>query len=137
MDTTRSGGTTIAAIASAPGAGRRGIVRVSGPRSEYLVRATCTLEAGEGGEAGEGAEHGPLARGLYQVCFQDGRGAQPGLLLWMPGPRSFTRDDVAELHLPGAPALLACAFERLLTLGAVPAEPGEFTRRGGATRPRG
>src|SRR5262245_53308739 len=53
----------------------------------------------------------------------------PLLLLWMPGPRSFTREDVAELHLPGSPPLLDAALERVLALGATPAEPGEFTRR--------
>lgn len=53
----------------------------------------------------------------------------PALVLWMPGPRSFTREDVAEFHLPGTPALLSRALERLLELGAALAMPGEFTRR--------
>jgi tRNA modification GTPase len=47
----------------------------------------------------------------------------------MPGPRSYTREDVAEFHLPGSPPLLEAAFARVLELGAVPAAPGEFTRR--------
>ncbi len=61
--------------------------------------------------------------------FRDARGSQPLLLLWMPGPRSFTREDVAEFHLPGSPPLLRAALDRLLDLGAVVAAPGEFTRR--------
>jgi len=47
----------------------------------------------------------------------------------MRGPRSFTREDVAEFHLSGAEPLLACALRRLLALGARAAAPGEFTRR--------
>jgi tRNA modification GTPase len=47
----------------------------------------------------------------------------------MPKPHSFTREDVAEFHLPGSPPLLHAALTRLLELGAIPAEPGEFTRR--------
>lgn len=113
-------GTTIAAIASPPGAGERGVLRLSGARTEEFVRATCST-------SGEPLRE--LPRGVHSVRFDDGRGTQPALLFWMPGPRSFTREDVAELHLPGAPALLSVALERLLALGAAPAGPGEFTRR--------
>jgi tRNA modification GTPase len=68
-------------------------------------------------------------RAVRSGRIDDGRGRQPALLLWMPGPRSYTREDVAELHLPGSPPLLRCAFERLVAAGARPAGPGEFTRR--------
>lgn len=110
---------TIAAIASPPGPGARGVIRVSGPRAAELVRATW---------AGPGEP--PLgARAFAFGRFDDGRGTQPLLLLWMPGPRSFTREDVAELHLPGSPPLLRCALARLYELGARAARAGEFTRR--------
>lgn len=114
------GGETIVAIASPPGAGKRGVVRLSGPATLSLVRATCT------GAAALTAEHG---RGAYLGRFEDGAGSQPLLLLWMPGPRSFTREDVAELHLPGSPFLVEAALEQLVSRGARPAAPGEFTRR--------
>lgn len=110
---------TIAAIASPPGGGPRGILRLSGPRAAEIVRAVFSGEL-------------PLelgARTLRVGRFRDARGEQPLLLLWMPGPRSFTREDVAEFHLPGSPPLLEAALERVLALGASPAEPGEFTRR--------
>lgn len=107
-------------MASAAGPGLRAVVRVSGPRCGALVRATCT----QGGEPLQLAE-----RGLHQARFHDGRGDQPVLLLWMPGPHSFTREDVVEFHLPGSPPLVRVALERLLELGAEPAAPGEFTRR--------
>src|SRR6185503_4368741 len=112
-----SASTTIAAIASPPGPGRRGVVRISGPEAGELVRALATR---------------PLAllgRAALELRIHDGRGEQPCLLLWMPGPASYTREDVAELHLPGAPPLLAAALARLLALGCAPAAPGEFTRR--------
>ncbi|MCL4160700.1 UNVERIFIED_CONTAM: hypothetical protein GTU68_017302, partial [Idotea baltica] len=107
---------TIAAIASPPGAGERGVIRVSGPQAWELVRATPALPT-------------KTARGFHFGRFDDGRGTQPLLLLWMPGPRSFTREDVAEFHLPGSPPLLDAALARLFALGARSAEPGEFTRR--------
>lgn len=112
---------TIAAISTPPGPARRGIVRVSGPGSAELVRATVR---------GEQPRFEPeRARLLARGHFHDGRGLQPVTLLWMRAPRSFTREDVAEFHLPGAEPLLACALARLLALGARAARPGEFTRR--------
>jgi tRNA modification GTPase len=113
------GATTIAAIASPPGGGERGIVRLSGPKARDLVRAVW----GGPGDLVLGE------RALAVGRFRDARGTQPLLLLWMPGPRSFTREDVAEFHLPGSPPLLRAALDRLLDLGAVVAAPGEFTRR--------
>ena len=107
---------TIAAIASPAGAGLRGVLRISGDQTRCIVDASCGTPS-------------LAARGAFEVCFDDGRGVQPALLLWMPGPRSFTREDCAELHLSGSPPLLAAALARVLALGARLAEPGEFTRR--------
>jgi len=112
---------TIAAIATPPGAGRRGIVRVSGARAAELVQAVLRAE--------EPRFEPTHARQLARGRFHDGRGEQPVTLLWMRAPRSFTREDVAEFHLCGAEPLLARALARLLELGAVAARAGEFTRR--------
>lgn len=109
-------GSTICAVASAPGGGRRAVLRLSGPDSRRIVASLCP-----------GADLG--ARGLLMAELDDGVGQQPALLLWMPGPRSYTREDVAELHLVGSPPLLQAALGRALHLGARAAEPGEFTRR--------
>jgi len=116
----RAAGDTICAIASPPGGGERGVIRISGPDTAALVRATWDEGAALELKAG---------RGVFRGRFLDGDGTQPLLLLWMPGPRSFTREDVAELHLPGSAPLLDRALERLVELGARIAEPGEFTRR--------
>jgi len=113
-------GATIAAIASPPGGAERGVLRVSGPAAGELVRATFRSDA-----PGFRLDR----RGAWTGRFDDGTGTVPALLLWMPGPRSYTREDVAELHLPGAEPLLAAALGRLLALGATAAAPGEFTRR--------
>lgn len=93
---------------------------MSGPRAAEFVRETWA--SGDELELDEG-------RGVFRGRFHDGGGEQPLLLLWMPGPRSFTREDVAELHLPGAAPLLDRALSRLVELGARLAEPGEYTRR--------
>lgn len=110
--------TTIAAIASPPGPGARGIVRVSGPAARDVVRALW-----------RGAAIEFRARALLDGRVDDGRGTQPALCLWMPGPRSYTGEDVAELHVPGSPPLVAALLARVLRSGAELARPGEFTRR--------
>ncbi len=112
---------TIASIASPAGAARRGILRVSGPLAAELVRRSLS---------GERPVFDPRERrGLHAGDFHDGGGRQPVRVLWMRAPASYTREDVTEFHLCGAEPLLARALERLLALGARPAEPGEFTRR--------
>src|SRR5690606_9664471 len=112
-------GRTIVAVASPPGAGVRGVLRVSGPDALGLLQRTVRC----------GTPFEPDRRAVVTGRFDDGRGEQPVLVLWMPGPGSYTREDVFELHLPGAPPLVSAALARLVTLGARPAERGEFTRR--------
>jgi tRNA modification GTPase len=110
---------TIAAIASPPGPGARGIVRVSGARARELTDAAVRFDDARA----------LSRRGAWSGRFDDGRGTQPVDVLWMPAPRSYTCEDVAEFHLPGSPPLLAAALARLVELGARPAQAGEFTRR--------
>jgi tRNA modification GTPase len=112
--------TTIVALASPAGPGARGMLRLSGPRAGEFLRAVW---------GGPEALPDLSRRGLFRGRFRDRRGELPLLVYWMPGPRSFTREDIAELHVPGSPPLVASALERLVELGATPAAPGEFTRR--------
>ena len=114
---------TIVAISSPPGPARRGVLRLSGEATRELVNRALV---GAGPQVGIDAG---AARGAFRARFSDGVGTQPALVFWMPGPHSYTREDVAELHLPGAEPLLARALARMLELGAVAAAPGEFTRR--------
>ncbi|MFT5289971.1 MAG: tRNA modification GTPase [Planctomycetota bacterium] len=124
MGPAQSSGTTIVAISSPPGPAQRGVLRVSGPGAVSLLRQTVLSASG-----GHGLDDFLSQRGLLRTRFDDGIGTQPVLVLWMPGPHSYTREDVFELHLPGAQPLLEVALERLLSLGARRAERGEFTRR--------
>jgi tRNA modification GTPase len=108
---------TIAALATAPGIGAIAIVRVSGPQARAIASALTGRE--------------PTPREATLVVFRDARGEplDRGLVLSFPAPRSFTGEDLIELHCHGGrvvgDALLAAAY----ALGARPAEPGEFTLR--------
>jgi len=74
----------------------------------------------------------PPARRASRVAVVDpesGERLDDGLALWFPGPKSYTGEDMAELHLHGSRAVLAAAMAALRRLGLRLAEPGEFTRR--------
>ncbi|MBS1156450.1 MAG: tRNA uridine-5-carboxymethylaminomethyl(34) synthesis GTPase MnmE [Proteobacteria bacterium] len=108
---------TIAAIATAPGRGGVGVIRISG-------RGLASLVAGLVGRELQ-ARHAHFAR------FKAGDGAvlDEGLALWFPGPNSFTGEDVLELQGHGGPVVLKMLLARCIELGARHAEPGEFTKR--------
>lgn len=117
--TVRSGD-TIVAIASPSGGGERGVLRLSGPQAGTWVARRLKLSGGASF---------PKERAVFSARFFDGVGEQPCLVLWMPGPRSYTREDVVELHLPGAAPLLRAALSAMLSDGARAALAGEFTRK--------
>lgn len=71
----------------------------------------------------------PRFASLRSLRDATGRVLDRALVLWFPGPRSYTGEDCAELHLHGGPAVFGAVSEALSALGARPAEPGEFTRR--------
>lgn len=109
---------TIAAIATAPGRGGVGIVRLSGTS---LAPLAVQLNGG----------HYPQPRVANFCAFVDasGRKIDEGLLLYFPAPNSFTGEDVIELHGHGGPVVMQMLLEACLARGARLAEPGEFTRR--------
>lgn len=107
----------IAAIATAPGRGGIGVVRVSGSQLEVFMQ-------------------GLLGRSLkprhaHHAKFLDAQGhaLDDGIALWFPGPNSFTGEHVLELQGHGGPFVLQAVLERCLELGARLAQPGEFSRR--------
>ena len=108
---------TIAAIATPPGRGGVGIVRVSGNSLEALIAAVA-------GEV-------PAPRMATVTTFRDAAGAplDQGLVLYFPAPGSYTGESVLELHGHGGPAVLRLILARCIELGARIAEPGEFTKR--------
>ncbi len=122
---------TIGAVATPAGVGGIGIVRVSG---EGALAIAGRIFLPHRAASLEGTPGGPLAP---QRQFLFGRFKNPatgefldeGILLVMPGPHSYTAEDVVEFHVHGSPALLEKLMEVLVGLGVRPAEPGEFTYR--------
>jgi tRNA modification GTPase len=108
---------TIAATASPPGRGGVCIVRVSGPRAAGLARAIG------------GVPPPPRQAALRPLRDAEGGLIDRGLVLFFPGPQSFTGEDVVEFHLHGSPVLATLLLRSLVALGAREAGPGEFTRR--------
>ena len=108
---------TIAAIATAPGRGGVGIVRISGRNLSEFARQLC------------GKQPAPRVATLVDFCAADGGLLDSGLILLFPAPHSFTGEDVIELHGHGGPVVLQMLLARCLDLDARLAEPGEFTRR--------
>ncbi len=111
----------IIAIATAPGRGGIGVVRVSGPDLLAWAQSLC-------GQA-------LRARHAHYLPFRDGQGEvlDEGLALFFPGPHSYTGEDVLELQGHGGPAVLRRVLEDCLARGAAIglrlAQPGEFTQR--------
>lgn len=107
----------IAAIATAPGRGGIGIVRVSGPNLRDMIQRLV------------GADLQP--RRAMLSAFRDAEGAvlDEGIAIYFPAPGSYTGEDVLELQGHGGPVVLQLLLKRCLELGARVADPGEFTRR--------
>lgn len=112
-------GDTIVAVASAPPPAVRVVVRLSGPGA---FRAAGSLLE-------EGAIEAPLGRGRLVLPALGRHGVPVGVYRFV-GPRSYTGEDVVELHLPGSPWVVAEVMGRLLACeGVRHAEAGEFTAR--------
>lgn len=107
----------IAAIATPPGRGGIGVVRISGTGLAGLVEALL------------GQVPAPRRATLGDFRAADGATIDRGLALFFPAPLSYTGEDVLELHGHGGPVVVGLLLERCLELGARLAEPGEFTRR--------
>jgi tRNA modification GTPase len=108
---------TIAAIATAPGRGAVGVVRLSGP----LVSKVATAVLGRM----------PLPRVATLCAFHDLRGelVDEGIALYFPAPHSYTGEPVLELQGHGGAMVMQALLGVCLDAGARLAEPGEFTRR--------
>lgn len=110
----------IFALASGLSRAAIAVMRLSGAGSGRIVESLC------------GRLPAPRRASLRGLWWRDG--AEPVLLdralvLWFPGPDSYTGEDSAELHLHAGPAVINAVADALVALGARPAEPGEFSRR--------
>lgn len=108
---------TIVALATPPGIGGVAVVRVSGSSAPTIARALLDVL--------------PPPRRAHYGRFRDAAGAtiDHGIALYFPGPHSFTGEDVLELHAHGAPIVVDLLIQRIVTLGARLARPGEFSER--------
>jgi tRNA modification GTPase len=110
---------TICALASAPGRAGVAVIRISGPAAGDALRALC------------GPPPPPRQASLRKLKDpRRGEVLDRGLALWLPGPSSFTGEDIAELHIHGGRAVVGRVIDALRSLKGVRiAEPGEFARR--------
>lgn len=109
---------TVVAAATAWGHAALAVLRLSGPEALAVAQALCP---------------GPPAwrprRASLRRALRDGRALDELLVVWMPGPGSYTGEDVVELSCHGNPVLVELLLDACVALGARPARPGEFTRR--------
>ena len=109
---------TIAAIATAAGAGGVGIVRISGPRSLEIAHALIGKN--------------PQARKVHFATIRDADSEvlDRGLALYFAAPNSYTGEDVLELQAHGSPVVLDLILRRAIALGVRMARPGEWKIQG-------
>ena len=108
---------TICAIATPPGVGGVGVVRISGPLSTVIADQILDVS--------------PQPRRAHFSRFKDDQGLtiDSGIALLFKAPASFTGEDVLELQGHGGPQILQMLMSRVMALGARPARPGEFSER--------
>lgn len=120
---------TIVAVASAPGAAVEGIIRLSGPAVAQVLASIVVVRS---------TNHGPFMeqKAAVRQCqlklrseWRDEPVIVPALLYLWPNERSYTKQPLAELYLPGSPPLLELAVRNLCRCGARLARAGEFTLR--------
>ena len=108
---------TIYALASGAAAGAVAVLRLSGPGSGEAVRRLA------------GGLPPPRHASLRRLRAANGETLDHALVLWFPGPASYTGEDAAEFHLHGGRSVITGVMEALAAAGLRQAEPGEFTRR--------
>jgi tRNA modification GTPase len=108
---------TIVAIATPPGRGGVGVVRISGGKARAIAKTLC------------GTMPEPRRAQLTGFTRADGTAIDRGLALFFAAPHSFTGEDVLELHAHGSPVVLDALVRRACELGARAARAGEFSER--------
>lgn len=110
---------TIAAIATPPGHGALGIVRLSGKRAAAIAREVLCFKS----------DLQPRHPVLAELRDPSGDLVDETVVTLFAGPRSYTAEDLVEISCHGAPVVLRYCLDRLVQAGARLAEPGEFTLR--------
>jgi tRNA modification GTPase len=110
---------TIIALSTPWGRSAVGVIRLSGEDARAIASAVCP-----GGPVWR-----PRRASVRAAVNANGETIDEVVAIWMPGPKSYTGEDVVELCGHGNPILLAALLDALVAQGARPARPGEFTRR--------
>jgi tRNA modification GTPase len=113
---------TIVAIATPPGRGGIGVVRLAGAESKAIAAQMLRLAGGRALEAGR-AHFGEL------VEIEGGERIDEVVATWFAAPHSYTTDEIVEISCHGSPVVLRRVVEMAMAQGARLAEPGEFTQR--------
>lgn len=128
---------TIAAIATPPGPGGISILRISGPKALEALQALFRPHSAKSAPQKKGAARASSAPFQFKPRYMhygqaldiSGELLDEALAVYMPGPHSFTGEDVAELHCHGGFGISAAVLEAAQAAGARMALPGEFSRR--------
>ncbi len=121
---------TIAAVSSPPGRSPRGLLRISGPDARAILTSLSDVDATESSTSP--TETFPARQlTIARLRFPSAAGPLPlpALVTFFAAPRTYTGQDLAEIQLPGNPALLDRLLHAVIAQGARLAEPGEFTFR--------
>jgi len=113
---------TIAAVATPPGIGGIGIIRISGPEALSILRRLFHSHGGHTSFQSHKLYYGTLRN-------SSGRVLDEILAVYMRAPATYTREDVVELHSHGSWLVLQAVLAEVFAAGARPAEAGEFTKR--------
>ena len=131
---------TICAVATPPGEGGIGVVRISGPAAVSVAQKIVRLRSNQPLELAashslhladilgprtpsESTDSTSIASSIREVIIDE------GLVVYMPAPRSFTAEDVVEIHCHGSMLILKLVCDACVAEGARLAQPGEFTKR--------
>ena len=107
---------TIFAVATGAGRAAIAVMRISGPATRTTLMALC-------------GDVPPARRAVVRGLLGTDGLLDRAMVLWLPGPGSYTGEDSAELQLHGSRAVITAVADRLVAAGLRPADPGEFTRR--------
>lgn len=111
---------TIFALATATGRAAVAIMRISGPLTQSILMQLCQSLP---------QPRQASVRKLWRKTDCGRELLDHALVIWFPGPKSYTGEDSAELQLHAGPAVIEAVADTLISFGARPAQPGEFTRR--------
>ncbi|MEN6373506.1 MAG: tRNA uridine-5-carboxymethylaminomethyl(34) synthesis GTPase MnmE [Smithella sp.] len=114
---------TIAAIATPPGSGGVGIIRISGPDAGKIARQIFLPKQTNCSWKSHHLYYGDIISADGETVLDE------VLAALMPGPHSFTGEDVLEINCHGSPIIMQAILSELVQLGCRPAKPGEFSQR--------